>query len=230
MSRPPRQPRRDEIDPSEQAAFDAVIARASDPDRGGFIAAQQVGVADGPDRSARPVAEDAGYYGRLLLAPGLANHLSEMGRLVRRAGDRSDSYTHREREFVDQVLSADLETNVIQPHHIPDAVAAGVRIEAIEALHHGREEELDEEERELARFIRTVVGGRMTDAYWDAMEARKGERWMVEYSIFIVFLQMTMRLQQLIGMPDPSDAEIEQLISDLRNGTRPVPEFVNRAG
>jgi hypothetical protein len=230
MSRPPRQPRRDEIDHSELTAFDAVIARASDPDRGGFIAAQQVRVADDPDGQARPVAQDAGYYGRLLLAPGLAHQLSEMGRLVRSAGDRGDSYTHREREFVDQVLSADMETNVIQPHHIPDALAAGVRIEAIEALHHGREEELDDEERELARFIRTVVSGRMTGDYWDEMEARTGERWMVEYSIFILFLQMTMRLQQLVGMVDPSDAEMEQLISDLREGTRPVPEFVNRAG
>lgn len=230
MPRPPRQPPREEVDPEDLDAYDQVIARASDPDRGGFVAAQQVGASTEEPGFVRRVEQDAGYYGRLLLSPQLANHLSEMGRQVRRAGDRPGSYTHAEREFVDQVLSADLHTNVIQPHHVPDALAAGLRIEAVEALHHGRESELTEGERELARFIRAVCNGEMSDDLWLAMEAKKGERWVVEYSIFILYLQMTMRLQQVVGMPDPSGAEIERLISDLREGVRPVPEFANRAG
>jgi hypothetical protein len=225
MSRPPRQPSRDEVDPTELEAYDQVILRASDPDRGGFVAAQQVGAT-----AVKPATEDAGYYGRLLLAPALAHHLSAMGRLVRRAGDYPGSYTHAEREIVDQVLSHDLATNVIQPHHIPDAVAAGVRPEAIEAFHTGAEDVLTDEERDLAEYIRAVIDGEVTDELWAELEARKGERWMVEYGIFILYLQMTMRLQQLVGMPDPSDAEMEQLLADLRTGNRPVPEFVNRAG
>jgi hypothetical protein len=231
MSRPTRQPSRSQLnDPDDVEAFDRVVARASDPDRGGFIAAQQTGASAERAGFVRSVEEDAGYYGRLLLAPQLAYHLSEMGRLVRSVGDRENSYTHAEREFVDQVLSADLKTNVIQPHHIPDALAAGVRFEALEALHYGRESELTEEERALARFIRAVVGGTVTDQLWAEMEKRKGERWVVEYSIFILYLQMTMRMQQAVGLPDPSDAEMEQLMSDLRQGRRAVPEFANRAG
>jgi hypothetical protein len=231
MSRPTRQPSRSELDdPEEIDAFDRVVARASDPTRGGFIAAQQTGASSEQPGFVRPVEEDAGYYGRLLLAPTLAYHLSEMGRLVRSVGDRENSYTHAEREFVDQVLSADLKTNVIQPHHIPDALASGVRFEALEALHYGRESDLTEEELALARFIRAVVGGTMTDELWAKMEESKGERWVVEYAIFVLYLQMTMRMQQAVGLPDPSDAEMEQLMSDLQEGRRTVPEFTNRAG
>jgi hypothetical protein len=230
MARPPRQPSRTEVDPEELPAFDRAIERATAPDRALFIARQQKG-ADGVSEELQvPVEQDAGYYGRLLLSPQLAYHLSEIGRIVRATGDRGDSYTHAEREFVDQVHSADMQTNVIQRHHIPDAVAAGVRIEAIDALRSGREHELDVEERELAAFIRQVVGGGVDDATWESLEQRKGERWMVEYPIFILFLQLTMRLQQVVGMPEPSDEEIDRLVADLRSGARDTGPFVNRAG
>ena len=228
MSRPPRQPRRTEVSRGELAAFDRVIERAADPDRGDFITRQQVrGREDG---GGVPVEQDAGYYGRLLLAPEMAYHLSEIGRLARGVGDRGDSYSHAERELVDQVLSADMHTNVIQVHHIPDALAAGVRLEAIKALRSGQEAKLDDEERELVAFIRQVASGTVTDAAWAALESRKGERWMVEYATFTLYLQMTMRLQLAVGMIDPSDEEVDRLISDLEDGSRPVARFVNRAG
>jgi hypothetical protein len=160
----------------------------------------------------------------------MAYHLSELGRLVRLAGDRGGSYSHAERELVDQVLSADLDTNVIQPHHIPDAVAAGVSLAVVEAIRAGRIEELSDDERELVAFIRSVCGGTVTNEDWHALEQRKGERWMVDYTIFILFLALTMRLQQAVGIVDPSDDEIDELVAALRDGTRPLGEFVNRAG
>ena len=141
MPRPTRQPLRTEVAAEDLAAYDRVVERAADPDRQLFVLAQQ---ASGTEV---PVEQDAGYYGRLLLAPEMAYHLSEIGRLARGVGDRGDSYSHAERELVDQVLSADMHTNVIQVHHIPDALAAGVRLEAIKALRSGQEAKLDEEPR-----------------------------------------------------------------------------------
>lgn len=227
MPRPTRQPSRTEVSPEDLEAFDAVVARAADPDRTLFVARQQTGAGSGPPRSTE---EDAGYYGRLLLSPQMAYHLSELGRLVRGAGDRGDSYAHWERELVDQVLSADLHTNVIQLHHIPDAVAAGLRIEAIKALRSGDESALNDEERELVAFVRGVLNGTLTDAAWAALEARRGERMPVDYAIFTLFLVATMRLQQAVGLPEPSDAEVDELIASLDDGSRPVDPFVNRAG
>jgi len=43
-----------------------------------------------------------------------------------------------------------------------------------------------------------VLAGTVSDEAWAALEQRKGERWMVEYAIFTLFLQLTMRLQQVV--------------------------------
>jgi hypothetical protein len=224
MPRPTRQPLRSEVAIEDLPAYDRVVKRAADPDRQLFVLAQQA------SGTAVPVQQDAGYYGRLLHSPQMAYHLSELGRLVRQAGDREDSYSHFERELVDQVLSELMDTNVIQPHHLPDAVAAGIPVETIEAIRDGRDGDLSAEERALAEFIRAVYTGTVTDAQWNALEQGKGERWMVDYAIFILFLGLTMRLQQAVGLVDPTDEEMDQLIEQLRTGERAVGPFLNRAG
>jgi hypothetical protein len=209
MTWPPRQPGPDEIEDDERASYEVVIERA-----------RRMGIGD-------PGA-DAGYYGRLMLSPRMGNQLSEMGRIVRSRGERGDTYSHADREFVDQVLSVDFGTNVVQLMHLPDALATGVRLEAIEALQAGRTEDLTEDEAQLADFIRRVVDGRVDAGAWEAMEARMGERGVLEYTIFILFLQLTMRLMQAVGMPDPPRSEIEAMIEGFRAGTRATPDFRER--
>ena len=58
--------------------------------------------------------------------------------------------------------------------HVPDAVAAGVRLEAIEAIRYGHEEDLTEDEQLLARYIRQLVSGTVDDETFAAMSARMG--------------------------------------------------------
>jgi hypothetical protein len=170
------------------------------------------------------------YHAALLNSPPFAAALNHMGRLVRTAGERPGSFSHADRELVDQVLSADWHTNVVQALHIPDAVAVGVRLEAIEALRAGREAELTDDERLLAGYIRAVVSGTVTDDAYAAIERRLGPRGAVEYTIFIAFLSATIRLFQAFGMDDPSQEEIDQLIADLRSGARAVPDPRARFG
>jgi hypothetical protein len=170
------------------------------------------------------------YHAALLNSPPFAAALNELGRLARTAGERPGSYSHAEREFVDQVLSADWKTNVLQRLHVPDALAVGVRGEAIEALRSGREEELTADERELAAYIRAVATGTVTNDAYAAIERRLGARGAVEYTIFIAFLTMTVRLFQAFGMPDPSDEEIDALIAQLRSGVEPLPDASIRFG
>jgi hypothetical protein len=209
MPWPPQQPAREQIEADELEAYEQVIERA-----------RAIGI-EAPEA-------DAGYYGRLLLSPRMANQLSEMGRIVRTRGERGDTYSHADREFADQVLSVDFDTNVVQMLHIPDALATGVRLEAIEALRAGREEDLTEDEAQLTDFIRRVVGGGMDRQAWERMEARMGERGTLEYAIFVLFLQLTMRMFQAVGMPDPSQAEIEVLLDEFRDGTRATADFRSR--
>lgn len=208
MSRPPDPPSREELPPEDREAYDAVVARSAGKFGG-----------DLPP-----------YHAALLNSPPFAAALNQMGRLVRTAGERPGSFSHADREFVDQVLSADWHTNVVQALHIPDAVAVGVRLEAIEALRSGREAELTEDERLLAAYIRAVASGTVTDDAYAAIEGRLGARGAVEYTIFIAFLNATIRLFQAFGMPDPSEEEIGQLIDDLRSGAREVPDPSARFG
>ncbi|MDB5424007.1 MAG: hypothetical protein JWQ29_1423 [Phenylobacterium sp.] len=210
MPWPPRQPPRSEVKPEDLDAWDTVVERARTHGKM-------------PDAD-----KNAGYYGRMLLAPRLSNHMSEMGRIFRSLGDRGDSYTHADREFVDQVLAADFKTNVVAKMHINDAVSTGVRIEAIEALHYGREDELTDDEKQLADFIRKIIGGQMDGPTWEKMEQRMGERGTLEYAMFVLFLQATMRAISFVGNPNPPDAEIEQLIEDIKSGKHVVDDYRQR--
>jgi hypothetical protein len=215
MPRPPAQPTRDEIEPEELEAYDAVTAR--------FRRSR----ADRPEE-VRSTGDAGPYFGSLLNSPPLAGVLTQFGTIVRRAGERPGTYSHADREFVDQVMSADWRTGVVQRTHIPDGLAAGVRLEAIEALRAGREEDLTEDEQLLARYIRAVCTGGVTDELYEAMEARLGKRGAVEYTIFIGFLQMTIRLNQAFAVPEMSDEEVETMLAEFKSGARELPDIAVR--
>jgi plasmid stabilization system protein ParE len=207
VPRPLPAPDRATIPEEELEAYDAALARAASM------------------RADQPGAGLPPYFAVLLNTPPLAAGLMTMGRLVRTRGEAEGSYSHHDREFVDQVLSALWKTNVVQALHIPDALATGVRIEAIDALRAGRDEELTEDELLLATYIRAVATGTVTDALYASMEERLGQRGTVEYTLFITFLMQTMRNFQALGMDDPGEAEIDALLDAFRDGRQTVPDF-----
>jgi hypothetical protein len=170
--------------------------------------------------------EDLGpYFNALVASPRLAACAARMGTFVRTAGERPGTYSHVQREFVDQVLAADWKTNVVALRHIPDAISVGVRIDAIRALRAGREQDLTDEERELAAFIRAVISGIVTNEAWERMRDRLGTRGLVEYAGFILWLQWTIRMEQFLGMKEPSDAEVDNLIREYETGERELPDW-----
>jgi hypothetical protein len=141
---------------------------------------------------------------------------AQLGVFVRTAGNREDSYSHADREFVDQVLSADLKTNVVQGIHVADAFREGVRIEAIEALRCGREEDLTKDEALLATYIRQVVSGTVDDPTFAAIESRLGSRGLVEYTGFILWLHWIMRMMQALNTATISDEDVDAIIAELK--------------
>jgi hypothetical protein len=215
MARPPVQPTRDEIPDEERDAYDAVIARMR----------KMAGLPEAPPEEHTPIGT---YFGALLNSPPMCQIASQMGTFVRTAGNRPNSYSHADREFVDQVLSVDFKTNVVQGVHIADAVGVGVRLEAIEALRYGHEEDLNEDEQLLARWIRQVVNGRVDDATYGAIEERLGTRGLVEYTGFILWLQWIMRMMQALGTEDPGEEEIDAIVAELRSGSDRGQDFADR--
>ncbi|MEB3031795.1 carboxymuconolactone decarboxylase family protein [[Mycobacterium] nativiensis] len=171
----------------------------------------------------------ARYFSALLTSPPVAAQCVRMGQLARR-GQLRGSYTDAERELVDVVLGTDLGYNSIFTVHLPDAIAVGVRPEAILAIRSGDESELTDDERQIAAWARQVVSGSVTDESFAAMVERLGERGTVEFTAFVAFLFMTIRMWQALGVPEPSDQEIDQLVVGLLDGSMEIPDPTSRIG
>jgi hypothetical protein len=69
-----------------------------------------------------------------------------------------------------------------------------------------------------------VRDGRLTDAAWQAMVTRMTQRGAVEYTIFIMFLNLTIRLIEAFTGDESAatPAEIQQMIADYQSGARDV--------
>lgn len=169
------------------------------------------------------------YFGALLNSPPLAAPLMDLGRAARE-GERRGSYSDAERELVDMAFSVEFGYNAILYLHIPDALACGVRLEAIEALRAGREDELDENERQIVEYARAVVRGEVTDALFAALSERLGQRGALEFTVFCGFLLCTFRLWQALGVTEPSDAEVDALLQAHRDGTAAPVDPTARIG
>jgi alkylhydroperoxidase family enzyme len=202
----PRPPSREDLPPEELEAFDYVYERERRK-----------------HRSPEPF-EMKGYFGAMLNSPPMAELFSRLGSFFRTAGEH-DSYQHWERELVDQVISAEWKTNAVMAMHVRDAVAVGVRPEAIHAIRHHDDSQLTSDELQLVNYVRDVVHGRVSQDAFDALVQRyRSLRKAVEYTGFITFLMMTIRNIEALGGPQPSDEEIDRIIQGYFDGTEAVPD------
>jgi 4-carboxymuconolactone decarboxylase len=208
-ARLPQPPGRADVPAEEHEDYDRVVERTDRVHGAGGIAAT--------------------YFGALLRSPPLAATLVRLGTLVRQGGLRG-SYTDAERELVDIVLGVDLRSNAILAVHVPDAIAVGVRPEAIEALLDGRDGDLTADERQLVDYARAVDAGTVDDATYEAIRRRFGERGAVELTVLIGFLVMTIRLWNALGVPEPDDGEIRDLLAGIRAGAIAPPDPAARIG
>jgi carboxymuconolactone decarboxylase family protein len=171
----------------------------------------------------------ATYFGALLQSPPLAATLVQLGTGIRQ-GQLRGTYTDAERELMDIVLAVELGDNAILAVHIPDAVAVGVRPDAIAAIIERCDNDLTDDERQLAEYARAFVAGSVDDTSYASIRDRFGDRGAVEFTILLGFLLMTIRLWQAFGVPQPSDEEIAALLSGLRDGTITPPDPAARIG
>jgi hypothetical protein len=194
MSRPPAPPNRENIPIYELEALDNLVGRF---------------------RGVMP----EGYFGVLANTPPLGWRLASAGRAMRQRGNYEGTYSHTQREFVDQIMMQDFGTNAFRRLHTNDALSAGVRVEAIEAIRGGREDEvLTDDEKLLARFIRAVISRTLDDDTWAAVEAQIGERGTIEYAIFVAFLQLILTLYHAFGLPPDADEEVQGVIDRFKAG------------
>jgi hypothetical protein len=160
-----------------------------------------------------------------LNSPRYAVAIGAMGTASRTAGDREGGMSHVDREWVDQVLSYELGYYNMLEVHTPDAIATGVRVEAIEALRDGRDDDLTDPERLLTAFIREIAGRKLTDETWDAVEADMGKRAAVELTIFTCYFQFLVHLFMAFGGPITPREAIDELITEIKEGRRELPDW-----
>ena len=201
---------REALPAGELAAYDGVISRQTKLWAGAHTSSNE-------------------YFGALLNSPPLAAALVELGRKARE-GQRRGSYSDAERELVDMVFSVDFGYNAILYLHIPDALACGVRLEAIDALRSGREDALDTAEAQIVEYCRAVVAGGVTDKLFARMADRMGERGALEFTVFCGFLMMTFKLWMALGVTDPSGEEVDALLQGYRDGSSALVDPAARIG
>jgi hypothetical protein len=211
MPRPPAQPKRSEIRPDELEFFDAAVGR--------YLHGYMPG-AKPEDDNPLPTALAAE-----LNSPRYAAAIAQMGTVSRTAGEREGGMQHIDREWVDQVVSYHYGYVDMLTVHTPDAIATGVRIEAIEALRDGREEEFTEREKLVTAYIRGIITRSLTDEVYDAIEADMGRRGAVELMVFTCYFQFLLHLFMAIGGPAAGSDVIDGIIEDIKSGKRELPDW-----
>lgn len=221
MSYRPSMPDRASIRPEERAAYDRLVKQQTAYGYTEFVKrfmhAEML--------RAFPGAQIQPYFQALLNSPLIAAGMSDLGVIYRTRGEFVDGMSHADREWVDMVMSEELKCNWVLYVHAPDAVASGVRVAAILALLHGRENELTAEEKLKADFIRAVARGTMTKDLYDAVEAKVGGvRACVELTAFAGHLLKSLRLNQAFGVPDITREQLIEFVQAIADGKVALPE------
>lgn len=219
MSWPPPMPSRDDLREDEVAAYDSVVDRQT---KYGYVEFVKRFLHEDVLRSF-PGEGIQPYFGAMLNSPLVAAGMSDLGAVYRTRGEYEGGMTHADREWVDMVICDELVCNWVLYVHAPDAVASGVRADAILAVVQGREQDLTEEEKLKADFIRSVVRGTVKPAQYEAVEALLGRRGAVEVTAFTGHLLKTMRLMQAWGVPDIQHDQLEEFVQAIVDGKIELP-------
>ena len=204
-------PNRDALPENERAEFDVILARER----------RKVASLAGEDA---PFHASPLYVG-LLQSPELARLIAELTSFFM-LGEARGSYSDRQRELVDIVLTAELQTALVAFMHVSDAVGVGIDPDDLEAILDGDHERLVSEDRTLADHIRAVARGCITEPSYAAVAALMGARAAAEYTAFIGCKLMLMRTIQAFtaacgaaALPTlwaPPSGEREDWAADLR--------------
>jgi hypothetical protein len=164
------------------------------------------------------------YYEAWSNVPHLFVAFWALGRAVQAEKEKPGSYRMTDHEMIDIILSLDSGHGAFFPGHTATALSAGVRLEALEALAYGREEELTDDERLQVSFIRAVRDLTMTDELWNAMAERLGSvRGAIYFAYFASYLAFTQQMMWAFGAPGMDREAWKQLLQEYREGRDPVP-------
>jgi hypothetical protein len=158
------------------------------------------------------------YFGALMNSPLVSAGIGNLAQVYRTRGEFSDGMRHADREWVGMVLCDELDLFWVAYVHAPDAVATGVRPEAMLAIFEGRPGDLTADESEKDAFVRAVINGSMIEARYKSMERLVGVRAAVEITCLTGFLIKTIRQMQAFGVPDTTRGHLIEWLRAFVDG------------
>jgi hypothetical protein len=205
----------------------------SEADRAAFRSVEaMLGSAFFTEKTSYPPSD---LFGPLLNAPRVAQKVIELGGALRSLGkigaDAESALPDDFVEFVAIVVFAHMHDEAVASgrafayrrpmfNHVPRAVAAGMRPEAIEALRNRDDGALLPSERELAEFVRAVVTGSVDDGGWARMQDRLGARRTIETASYALLDFFVCRLESAFGLRDATEAELDALVNEFLRSHR----------
>jgi hypothetical protein len=164
------------------------------------------------------------YYGALAYAnPELAWHCQELGRLARTAALRG-SMPDWVREWVDVVVDWECKANGTLFTHMPDFVAVGGRVEAIEAVMNRHYDQLTDEECKLTTLIQQVCRLELSTESYEWASETYGTKTAIELIWFAAFLNYVIRFTNTSRGVNVTWDDVTGLIRSLKEGTFELPE------
>ncbi len=161
------------------------------------------------------------YWEGFTHAPDLFCALWAVGRAIQKHQGAPGGYRLVDHEMIDMVLGFDSGYLAFHGGHTANAISAGVRIEALEAMADGREEDLTDDERHQVEFIRAVRDLKMTDDIWNRMVERLGSvRAAIEFAYFVCYLRFHQQMMWVLGMPSLSLDDWRRLLQEYKDGSR----------
>lgn len=203
---PPKLPDPADILPEENDAYNFMLSRV----RGAQEA--NIGIIDGEPYG-------AAYFRALANSPVIGEALGRLGSSAMELPGNPNTLSAADHEFIDAIIAFDSGYTWLMAGHAPLAIKAGVRLEALEALRAGRENELTDDERDQVQFTRAIRDGTMTAELWERLSTRLGsERGAIEYSFFVLLVLLNHLLARAMGTPDMSPEEMDNMFTRFQEG------------
>jgi hypothetical protein len=209
-------PKRDLIAWEDRGDYEEVLARIKDLGNGkDLVDGEPAGVA---------------VFKALAASPRDGACLSRYEVALRSREGKPNTFRAYEHELTAAVYDLDSGYYGFLALRTPFAIAAGVRVEALEALRDHKDDKLTTEEAEHVKFIRAVRDGKMTDAIWNSMKTRMGsERGAVEYTYLVLVRNALHQFSWAVGAPEMSRKDFDKMLADFKSGTRKPPPLSSRA-
>jgi hypothetical protein len=153
-------------------------------------------------------------------APALCSAFLDAAYVTSRRAGKPGWYAPADHEMVDLVLGFDSGYWVFHAGHTANAIASGVRIEAMRALRNGTEEQLTQQEALQVAFIRAVRDGEMTDELWGRMLERVGTlEGTIAFAYQVAMLSSIQQMMSVFGVPAMRPQDWDRLIDGYERGS-----------